>query len=763
MPENDFSLTHHDAPSVEPEPLSIAEFTEKAYLQYSMYVILDRALPFIGDGLKPVQRRIVYAMSDLGLHATAKFKKSARTVGDVLGKFHPHGDSACYEAMVLMAQPFSYRYPLIDGQGNWGSQDDPKSFAAMRYTESRLTHYAKLLLDELDQGTVEWTPNFDGTLEEPECLPARLPNVLLNGASGIAVGMATDIPPHNAREVVDACLQLLRKKTSSVEELCRCIQGPDFPTAAEIVSSREEILECYRTGMGTVRQRAKWIRQGRDIIINALPYQTSGSKILEQLGTQLKHKKLPMVSDIRDESDHEHPTRLVIELGSRRQDPETLMQHLFATTDLEKNYRVNMNMIGLDGRPQVFNLKTLLGEWIEYRLRIVRGRLEFRYGKVKDRLHILQGLLVAYLNLDEVIRIIRFSDHPFEELKSRFDLSDTQCNAILDTRLRNLAKLEEMKIRDEQAELNTEKESLEKPLGSDSALTRLVRNELKQDAEKFGDDRRSIIIERPAAKALSEADLISADPVTVVLSEQGWIRAAKGHEIDGSSLNYKTGDSYLDSAKGKSNELLLTLDSYGRTYTLPAHALPSAKSYGEPLSSYLNPQAGAVFLGLMMGNADTEYLLSTDGGYGIVALLGEITSRTKAGKATLSVPTASKVLKPCPVSDYEGDFVAILTSYGRLLLLPVGLLSRASKGKGLQIIKLGKDKAFQNAERVISIETFREGEGLKIYRGDTYLKLKPGNFDTYLSYDRACRGKPLPRGYRKAGRIERIPNGPHNQ
>lgn len=762
MPESDFPLTRHDGPSLEPEPLSIAEFTEKAYLQYSMYVILDRALPFIGDGLKPVQRRIVYAMSDLGLHATAKFKKSARTVGDVLGKFHPHGDSACYEAMVLMAQSFSYRYPLIDGQGNWGSQDDPKSFAAMRYTESRLTHYAKLLLDELDQGTVEWTPNFDGTLEEPKSLPSRLPNVLLNGASGIAVGMATDIPPHNACEVVNACLQLLRKKSSSVEELCEYIQGPDFPTASEIVSSREEILECYRTGMGAIRQRATWIKQGNDIIIDALPYQASGSKILEQLGAQLKSKKLPMVSDIRDESDHENPTRLVIELSSRRHGPETLMQHLFATTDLEKNYRINMNMIGLDGRPRVFNLKTLLSEWIQYRLKVVRNRLEFRYGKVKDRLHILAGLLVAYLNLDEVIRIIRFSDHPFEKLKSRFNLSDIQCNAILDTRLRNLAKLEETKIRDEQAELNAEKENLEKLLGSDTALVKLVRTELKEDAEKYGDDRRSVIIERPTAKALSETDLISADPVTVILSEQGWIRAAKGHDIDGAALNYKNGDSYLHAARGKSNELLLVLDSYGRTYTLPAHTLPSAKSYGEPLSSYLNPQAGAAFLGLMMGKTDTEYLLSTDKGYGIVAPLGEITSRVKAGKATLSVPEGSKVLKPCLVVDYESDFVALLTSYGRLLLLPVGRLSHASKGKGLQIIKLGKDKAFEEPERVISVETFREGEGLKIHRGNTHLNLKTSSFDTYLHFDRACRGKPLPRGYRKADRIERVPNDPHN-
>ncbi|MCY4218391.1 MAG: DNA topoisomerase IV subunit A [Gammaproteobacteria bacterium] len=761
MAEIDLFPTINDDLSKEPESLLLAEFTEKAYLQYSMYVILDRALPFIGDGLKPVQRRIIYAMSDLGLHATAKFKKSARTVGDVLGKFHPHGDSACYEAMVLMAQPFSYRYPLIDGQGNWGSQDDPKSFAAMRYTESRLTQYAKLLLDELDQGTVEWTPNFDGTLEEPKSLPARLPNVLSNGTSGIAVGMATDIPPHNVREVVNACLQLLRKKSSSIEELCEHIQGPDFPTAAEIVSSREEILECYRTGMGAIRQRAKWTKLGNDIIIEALPYQTSGSKILEQLGTQIKNKKLPMVSDIRDESDHENPTRLVIELSSKRQDPDTIMQHLFATTDLEKNYRVNMNMIGLDGRPQVFNLKTLLSEWIQYRLHIVRKRLEFRYGKVQDRLHILEGLLIAYLNLDKVIEIIRFHDHPFAELKRQFKLSDTQCNAILDTRLRNLAKLEELKIRGEQAELNVEKENLENLLRSDTALTKLVRRELKEDAEKYGDDRRSVIIERPTARALSETDLISADPITVILSEQGWIRAAKGHDIDGTTLNYKTGDSYLHSTKGKSNELLITLDSYGRTYTLPAHTLPSAKSYGEPLSSYLNPQAGAVFLGLMMGKADTEYLLTTDKGYGIVAQLGEITSRVKAGKATLSVPKGSKVLKPCLVEDYESDFVALLTSYGRLLLLPVGLLSQASKGKGLQIIKLGKDKAFDERERVISVETFREGEGLLIHRENSYLNLKPNNFDSYLHFDRACRGKTLPRGYRKATRIERIPNDPH--
>ena len=761
MPDSNFTALRRDGSAPELEPLSLAEFTEKAYLQYSMYVILDRALPFIGDGLKPVQRRIVYAMSDLGLHATAKFKKSARTVGDVLGKFHPHGDSACYEAMVLMAQPFSYRYPLIDGQGNWGSQDDPKSFAAMRYTESRLTHYAKLLLDELDQGTVEWVPNFDGTLDEPKSLPARLPNVLLNGASGIAVGMATDIPPHNAREVIQACLQLLRKKSSTVEELCEYVKGPDFPTAAEIVSSREEILECYRTGLGGIRQRAKWTRQDNEIIITALPYQASGSKILEQLATQLKNKKLPMVSDIRDESDHENPTRLVVELSSKKQDADSLMQHLFATSDLEKNYRVNMNMIGLDGRPQVFNLKTLLSEWLQYRREVVRKRLQFRYAKVVDRLHMLEGLLVAYLNLDEVIRIIRFSDHPFDELKGRFNLTDTQCNAILDTRLRNLAKLEEMKIRNEQTELNAEKQSLEKRLSSESALTKLIRKELEDDAAKFGDERRSEIIERPSAKALNESALVPADPITVVLSEQGWIRAAKGHDIDGASLNYKTGDNFLHAAQGKSNELLLTIDSSGRTFSLPAHALPSAKSYGEPLSSYLNPQAGAAFLGVMMGKENTEYLLTTDKGYGIVASLGEIATKIRAGKGTLSVPKGSAVMKPCFVEDYESDYAGVLTNYGRLLLLPVGLLSRTSKGKGLQIIRLGKDKTYAEPERVISIETFRENEALRIYRGNSYLNLKPSSFDAYISYARASRGRPLPKGYRKADRIERIASHPH--
>lgn len=758
MPETDLIPTLRNNPTGELESLSMAGFTEKAYLQYSMYVILDRALPFIGDGLKPVQRRIVYAMSDLGLHATAKYKKSARTVGDVLGKFHPHGDTACYEAMVLMAQPFSYRYPLIDGQGNWGSQDDPRSFAAMRYTESRLTRYSKLLLEELDQGTAEWTANFDGTLEEPESLPARLPNVLLNGASGIAVGMATDITPHNAREVVQACLQLLRKKSSTVEELCAHIQGPDFPTAAEIVSSREEILDMYRTGLGAVRQRAIWTREGNDMIVTALPYQTSGSKILEQLASQMKNKKLPMVSDIRDESDHEHPTRLVIELGSRRQDADSLMQHLFATTDLEKSYRVNMNMIGLDGRPRVFDLKALLGEWLEYRLRTVRKRLEFRHGKVVDRLHILKGMLEAYLNLDEVIRIIRHSDNPFEELKARFSLTDVQCNAILDTRLRSLARLEEMKIRDEQSRLETEQGKLEELLESESALKRLVRRELEEDALEYGDERRSPITERPSARAMNESELVPADPITVILSEQGWIRSAKGHDINGDSLHYKAGDNHLCSVQGKSNGLLLTLDSFGRTYSIPAHNLPSAKSYGEPLGSYLNPQAGTVFLGLMMGREDTEYLLSTDKGYGIVASLGEISTRIKAGKATLKVPKGAAVMPPCLVRDFESDFVAVLTSYGRLLLVPVGALTRASKGKGLQIIRLGKDKGYAEPERVVSIETFREGESLRIHRGSTYLNLKPRDFDTYFSHDRASRGKPLPKGYRKAERIERLFN-----
>jgi topoisomerase-4 subunit A len=740
---------------VQLETLPMAEFTEKAYLHYSMYVILDRALPNIGDGLKPVQRRIVYAMSDLGLHATAKFKKSARTVGDVLGKFHPHGDSACYEAMVLMAQSFSYRYPLIDGQGNWGSQDDPKSFAAMRYTESRLTKYAQLLLEELGQGTTDWAPNFDGTLEEPKLLPARLPNVLLNGGSGIAVGMATDIPPHNMREVVSACIRLLEDPKATIEQLCQHIKGPDFPTEAEIISTQDEILEIYRTGHGGLRQRAAWQMEGGDIIINALPHQVSGSKILEQIAAQMLSKKLPMVSDLRDESDHENPTRLVIEPRSNRIDSESLMQHLFATTDLERSYRVNMNLIGLDGRPKVHDLKTLLEDWLIFRISTVKRRLQYRYDKVTDRLHILDGLLIAYLNLDEVIRIIRTEDEPKAKLIETFNLSTIQADAILDTRLRHLAKLEEMKIRTEQAELEKERKHLESILKSRTRLRNLVRDELIADADEYGDIRRSPITEREAAKAMDHNALVPAEPITVVLSAKGWIRSAKGLDVDASKLNFKAGDKHLCSVQGKSNETLLTIDSTGRTYAIPAHNLPSARSFGEPLSSSCNPKAGATFQGLMMGNEKTEYLLATDAGYGFVASLGEITTRNKAGKSTLRVPEGVKVLPPKKVADFEDDWLAVITNVGRLLIFTVGELTRLSKGKGVKITNIPSAKFKTGEESVTDIAVFQEGDSLRVYSGKRYLNLKPADFDNYVG-TRAQRGKFLPRGFRQVQSIEAI-------
>ena len=739
------------------DTLAMSEFAENAYLQYSMYVILDRALPNIGDGLKPVQRRIVYAMSDLGLHATAKFKKSARTVGDVLGKFHPHGDSACYEAMVLMAQSFSYRYPLIDGQGNWGSQDDPKSFAAMRYTESRLTRYAQLLLAELGQGTTDWAPNFDGTLEEPKLLPSRMPNVLLNGGSGIAVGMATDIPPHNMREVVTACVRLLDDSSTTLAQICEHIKGPDYPTEAEIISTPQEIMDIYETGNGGLRQRAAWQKEGGDIIINALPYQVSGAKILEQIAAQMLSKKLPMVSDLRDESDHENPTRLVIEPRSNRVDCDGLMQHLFATTDLERSYRVNLNMIGLNGKPQVFDLKSLLLEWLDFRMATVKRRLQFRYDKVVDRLHILDGLLIAFLNIDEVIRIIRTEDEPKLILMQRFNLSDIQADAILDMRLRHLAKLEEIKITTEQGELEKERKHLEGLLKSRKKLKGLVRDELIADAEEYGDKRRSPIMQRDAAKALDHNALVPAEPITVILSTKGWIRAAKGHEVDGESLNFKAGDKFLCSAKGKTNGILLAIDSNGRSYSLPAHSLPSARSFGEPLSSSCNPKPGATFRGLMMGEAETEYLLATDAGYGFVAPLGELNTRNKAGKATLRVPDGTKVLLPQKVHDFDDDWIGAITNVGRLLIFTVGELTRLSKGKGIKLMNIPSAKFKSGEEFLVDTTIFQEGQSLRVYSGKRYLNLKPVDFDNYVG-TRAQRGKFLPRGFRQVQSIVTIVN-----
>src|SRR5579864_7983933 len=629
---------------VERQPLRT--FTEKAYLDYSMYVILDRALPALGDGLKPVQRRIVYAMSELGLSAVSKPKKSARTIGDVIGKFHPHGDSACYEAMVLMAQPFAYRYPLVDGQGNWGSQDDPKSFAAMRYTEAKLTRYAELLLGELSDGTVDWTANFDGTLEEPVILPARLPNLLLNGTTGIAVGMATDIPPHNLREVAAAAVHLLEDPEATTAALMKHVKGPDLPTGAEIISPRSDLKEFYEKGVGTYKARATWEIEDGNLIINAFPYQVSPTRVMEQIAEQMRAKKLPMVDDLRDESDHENPTRLVIVPRSNRVDLTELMNHLFATTDLERNYRVNLNIIALDGRPRVMNLKDILGEWLEFRTRTVTRRLQFRLERVSKRLHLLDGLMIAFLNLDEVIRIIRREDEPKPVLVKRFKLSDEQAEEILNTRLRHLAKLEEMKIREEQKALAAEREELEALLKSKAKLRKLIASEIRADAEKYGDERRTKIIEREAAQAIDETSLIPNEPVTVVLSTGGWVRAAKGHDVDVATLSYKGGDAFQALSRGRSLQSAVFIDSTGRTYALPAHSLPSARGYGEPLSGRLDPPDGAKFAGVMIGEPEDLWLLASDAGYGFTARLKDLITDRRAGKTVLNVPQNAHVLAP---------------------------------------------------------------------------------------------------------------------
>ncbi|MHB8346551.1 MAG: DNA topoisomerase IV subunit A [Acidiferrobacterales bacterium] len=738
------------------ERLPMAAFTEKAYLDYSMYVVLDRALPSIADGLKPVQRRIVFAMSELGLSAAAKFKKSARTVGDVLGKYHPHGDSACYEAMVLMAQPFSYRYPLIDGQGNWGSPDDPKSFAAMRYTESRLTPFSQVLLSELEQGTVEWQPNFDGTLEEPRIMPARLPHVLLNGTTGIAVGMATDIPPHNVREVAAACVRLLEKPDSTTGELMKHIRGPDYPTEAEIVTPKAQIRAMYNSGTGSIRARARWQREDGDIVISALPYQVSPAKVLEQIAQQMQQKKLPMVEDLRDESDHENPIRLVIVPRSGRTDPTELMDHLFATTDLEHSYRVNLNMIGLDGRPHVFGLKELLGEWLTFRIGTVRRRLQHRLDKVAARLHILDGLLTAYLNLDEVIRIIRAEEEPKPVLMKRFKLSEIQAEAILETRLRHLAKLEEMKIRGEQKELKKEHGEIESVLKSNHRLRDQVRDEIIADAEEFGDQRRSPLVERSEAKAIDVAQLLPTESITVVLSEKGWVRAAKGHEVDARALDYKTGDRFLQSARGKSNQIVVFLDSTGRSYTLPAHKLPSARGHGDPLASSLNPPPGVTWAGVMMGAPEDLYLLASDAGYGFVCTLGDLITDRRAGKAVLKIPRGAKALLPQRVSDMESDWVAAVTIRGNMLVFMVAEMPRMERGKGEKILNIPGSRVAKREEYLAGVAVFREGQSLVLRTSKGELVLRPGkNIDQYIG-ERALRGSRLPRGHQEVAEIEML-------
>ena len=738
------------------ERLSLKEYTEKAYLDYSMYVILDRALPNIGDGLKPVQRRIVYAMSELGLKSTAKYKKSARTVGDVLGKFHPHGDSACYEAMVLMAQPFSYRYPLIDGQGNWGSPDDPKSFAAMRYTESKLAKYAEVLLKEVAQGTVEWGPNFDGTIDEPLTLPARLPNILLNGTTGIAVGMATDIPPHNLREVTQACIQLLSKPGMSIEELCEIVPGPDMPTDAELITPRHELQKMYETGKGSLRARAVYSREQGDIVITALPYQVSGAKVLEQIAQQMQQKKLPMVSDLRDESDHENPTRLVIVPRSNRIDVEQLMAHLFASTDLERTYRVNMNMIGIDGRPKVKNLKEILTEWLSYRTETVRRRLQFRLDKVLARLHILEGLMVAYLNIDEVIEIIRTEEKPKLVMIERFGITEIQAEAILEIRLRQLAKLEEIKIRGEIDELTRERNYLEEILGSEKLMRKLIRDELKADAKEFGDDRRSPIVAREEAKVMDEKALLTAEPITAVISRQGWIRSAKGHDIDPEGLSDKSGDGFKLACLGRMNQPIILMDSTGRAYSLEAHTLPSARGQGEPVTGKLTLPKGATIDGAIAGKEGDAVLLASDAGYGFVTKISDMTSKTRTGKAALTLPKGAKIMPPMALQNKDSDLLVAVTNEGRMLVFPVKDLPELGRGKGNKIINIPSARAASRDELLVALVTLSPEDTLQVNSGRQHLKMKPSDLEHYRG-ERGRRGNKLPRGYQRVDSLDIIP------
>ena len=734
------------------EQQSLSQFSEKAYLDYSMYVILDRALPHIGDGLKPVQRRIIYAMSELGLSSAAKYKKSARTVGDVIGKFHPHGDTAAYEAMVLLSQSFSTRYPLIDGQGNWGSIDDPKSFAAMRYTECRLSPYAKSLLEELGQGTVDWNSNFDGTLLEPSVLPARLPNLILNGATGIAVGMATDIPPHNINEVVNACIKILDEPKVTVEDLYKIIPGPDFPTKAEIISPEQDLREIYKSGRGSVKMRATYELENGEITITALPHQTSSSKILEQIALQMEGKKLPMIIDLRDESDEENPTRLILVPKSNRVDKDAVMNHLFATTDLEKNYRVNMNHIGLNGKPQTRDIKLVLKEWLTFRSQTVTRRLQHRLDWVLDRLHILDGLLIIYLNLDEVINIIRNEEEPKKVLQKKFKLSVIQVDAILEIRLRQLAKLEEIKIKEEKGNLDSERKDLEKILGSKARLKTLIKKELKDDLEIYGDERNSPIVAREEASAFDETELISSDPVTIVLSERGWVRAAKGHDIDPESLNYREGDSFFTSATSRNNLNAVFFDSKGKSYTLACHSLPSARGQGEPLSGRLNIDSGETFMGVVSGNSDEKIVLSTSSGYGFIASIGDLQTKNKSGKAAIKVQENAKVLLPGLIKD-EQDVLAAITNQGRMLVFPYTELPQLSRGKGNKIIGIPKSNFESGEEFLQEIAVIGNDRELKLISGKRHFTIKFKDLENFFGA-RGRRGNFLPKGFRKVDRVE---------
>ncbi|HHF0198401.1 TPA: DNA topoisomerase IV subunit A [Haemophilus influenzae] len=726
------------------EQMPLRTFTEKAYLNYSMYVIMDRALPFIGDGLKPVQRRIVYAMSELGLNATAKYKKSARTVGDVLGKFHPHGDSACYEAMVLMAQPFSYRYPLVDGQGNWGAPDDPKSFAAMRYTESRLSKISEILLNELGQGTVDYQPNFDGTLAEPQYLPARLPHILLNGTTGIAVGMATDIPPHNINEIADAAVMLLDNPKAKLDDVLEIVQGPDFPTEAEIISPKSEIRKIYEQGRGSIKMRATWKKEDGEIIISALPHQSSPSKVIAQIAEQMTAKKLPMLEDIRDEADHENPIRIVLVPRSNRVDTDALMAHLFATTDLEKSYRVNMNMIGLDHKPAVKGLLEILNEWLTFRRTTVTRRLQYRLDKVLSRLHILEGLMIAFLNIDEVIEIIRHEDDPKAELMARFNLSDEQADAILNLRLRHLAKLEENQLKAEQDELEKERLNLEAILGSERRLNTLIKKEIQEDAKKYASSRMSQLVEREEAKMISESDMTPAEPVTVILSEMGWVRCAKGHDIDPKSLSYKAGDSYLAHACGKSNQAVVFIDSTGRSYALDPLSLPSARSQGEPLTGKLNLPTGATIEYVVMASEQQELLMASDAGYGFICKFEDLIARNKTGKALISLPENAKVLKPKTLINSTALVVAI-TSAGRMLLFPAQDLPVLSKGKGNKMITIPAANAKDRSELLTKLLLISDQASLEFYSGKRKIVLKPEDLQKFHA-ERGRKGSTLPRG-----------------
>ena len=726
------------------EQMPLRTFTEKAYLNYSMYVIMDRALPFIGDGLKPVQRRIVYAMSELGLNATAKYKKSARTVGDVLGKFHPHGDSACYEAMVLMAQPFSYRYPLVDGQGNWGAPDDPKSFAAMRYTESRLSKISEILLNELGQGTVDYQPNFDGTLAEPQYLPARLPHILLNGTTGIAVGMATDIPPHNINEIADAAVMLLDNPKAGLDDVLEIVQGPDFPTEAEIISPKSEIRKIYEQGRGSIKMRATWKKEDGEIIISALPHQSSPSKVIAQIAEQMTAKKLPMLEDIRDEADHENPIRIVLVPRSNRVDTDALMAHLFATTDLEKSYRVNMNMIGLDHKPAVKGLLEILNEWLDFRRTTVTRRLQYRLDKVLSRLHILEGLMIAFLNIDEVIEIIRHEDDPKAELMARFNLSDEQADAILNLRLRHLAKLEENQLKAEQDELEKERLNLEAILGSERRLNTLIKKEIQEDAKKYANPRMSQLVEREEAKMISESDMTPAEPVTVILSEMGWVRCAKGHDIDPKSLSYKAGDSYLAHACGKSNQAVVFIDSTGRSYALDPLSLPSARSQGEPLTGKLNLPTGATIEYVVMASEQQELLMASDAGYGFICKFEDLIARNKTGKALISLPENAKVLKPKTLINSTALVVAI-TSAGRILIFPAQDLPVLSKGKGNKMITIPAANAKDRSELLTKLLLISDQASLEFYSGKRKIVLKPEDLQKFRA-ERGRKGSTLPRG-----------------